>query len=153
MIIQHERFIIEANDLENAGYVSSHIKKMLKAHNVNKAIIKKVAIATYEAEINVVIHSYGGECRCSFHHNRIHVVFIDRGPGIPDINQAMKEGYSTASTQAINYGFGAGMGLSNIRKASDEFKLDSSPQGTILDIVIYLELGESNESNGTNSNN
>ncbi len=153
MIIQHERFVIEANDLENAGYVSSHIKKLLKSHEVNKAIIKRVAIATYEAEINVVIHSYGGECRCSLHHNRIHIVFIDRGPGIPDINQAMKEGYSTASMQAINYGFGAGMGLSNIRKASDEFKLDSSPQGTILDIVIYLELGENNESITTNGNN
>lgn len=147
MIIQHDRFVIEANDLENAGYVSSYIKKMLQAHGVTKPIIKRVAIATYEAEINVVIHSYGGECRCSLHHNRIHVVFIDRGPGIIDVNRAMIEGYSTASSQAINYGFGAGMGLSNIKKASDEFKLESSPQGTNLDIVIYLEIGEINGSN------
>ena len=140
MIIQHERFVIEANDLENAGYVSSHIKKMLVSRNIPKAIIKRVAIATYEAEINVVIHSYGGECRCSLHHNRLHIVFIDRGPGIPDVDIAMTEGYSTASGNAITYGFGAGMGLSNIKKASDLFSLTSSPQGTNLDITIYMEV-------------
>lgn len=139
MIIQHERFLIEANDLENAGYVSSHIKKLLTSRNVSKRIIKKVAIATYEAEINVVIHSYGGECRISLHDNRIHVVFMDRGPGIPDVDKAMIEGYSTASKDAINYGFGAGMGLSNIKQASDVFSLVSNPQGTILDITVFLE--------------
>ena len=140
MIIQHERFIIEANDLENAGFASSRIKKLLVHKKIPKPIIKKVAVATYEAEINVVIHSYGGECRYSLHHNRIHIVFIDRGPGIPDVEKAMIEGYSTASSNAINYGFGAGMGLSNIKKASDLFSITSSPQGTTLDITIFMEV-------------
>lgn len=139
MIIHHEHFVIEANDLENAGYVSSHIKKFLLARNTPKVIIKRVAIATYEAEINVVIHSYGGECMFSLHTNRIHVVFRDRGPGINDIAQAMVEGYSTANVQATNYGFGAGMGLANIQRACDEFTINSSPLGTTLDITIYLE--------------
>lgn len=126
-------------DLENAGLVSSHIKKSLKAMNVSKPVIKRVAIATYEAEINVVIHSYGGTCVYSIHHDRIHVIFSDFGPGIECIARAMTEGYSTANSQARNHGFGAGMGLSNIKQAVDEFSLNSSNQGTKLDLTIYFE--------------
>lgn len=131
-----KEFPIEAMDLENAGSVSSYIKKALISKNISKSVIKRVSIAVYEAEINVVIHSYGGVCKYTIDDECIHVIFEDIGPGIPDIEQAFKPGYSTANVQAINYGFGAGMGLINIRNASDDFHISSSPKGTILDITI-----------------
>lgn len=134
--MEAKEFPIEAMDLENAGIVSSSIKKALICKNISKSVIKRVSIAVYEAEINVVIHSYGGVCRYTMDDTCIHVVFEDTGPGIPDIEQAFKPGYSTANAQAINYGFGAGMGLINIRNASDDFHISSSPKGTTLDIII-----------------
>lgn len=130
------KFTIESMDLENAGNVSSHIKKTLIDQGIPKNIIKRVSIAVYEAEINVVIHSYGGTCTYYIDDDKIRVVFEDTGPGIPDIEQAIQPGFSTANTQAIYYGFGAGMGLMNIKNASDVFNLTSSPKGTILDIAI-----------------
>ena len=130
------KFTIEAMDLENAGSVSSNIKKTLIGKNIPKHIIKRVSIAVYEAEINVVIHSYGGTCTYFIDDDKIRVVFEDTGPGIEDIEQAIQPGFSTANTQAIYYGFGAGMGLMNIKNASDIFNLTSSPKGTILDITI-----------------
>ncbi len=130
------KFQIEAMDLENAGNVSSFIKKTLINKGIAKNIIKRVSIAVYEAEINVVIHSYGGWCTYMIDDDKIRVVFEDTGPGIEDIEQAIQPGFSTANTQAIYYGFGAGMGLMNIKNASDTFNLTSSPKGTILDIVI-----------------
>lgn len=130
---------IESMDLENAGTVSSIIKKTLIFENIDKPIIKRVSIAVYEAEINVVIHSYGGVCKYLIDDKKIKVTFKDTGPGIPDIEQAIQPGFSTANPQAIYYGFGAGMGLMNIKNASDEFNITSSPQGTTLDIVIYLD--------------
>jgi anti-sigma regulatory factor (ser/thr protein kinase) len=131
-----KEFPIEAMDLENAGSVSSYIKKALISKNISKSVIKRISIAVYEAEINVVIHSYGGVCKYTIDDECIHVIFEDTGPGIPDIEQAFKPGYSTANAQAINYGFGAGMGLINIQNASDDFHISSSPKGTILDITI-----------------
>lgn len=130
------KFTIEAMDLENAGNVSSFIKKTLINKGISKQIIKRVSIAVYEAEINVVIHSYGGTCSYYIDDEKIRVVFEDTGPGIVDIEQAIQPGFSTANNQAIYYGFGAGMGLMNIKNASDIFNLTSSPDGTILDITI-----------------
>lgn len=130
---------IEAMDLENAGRVSSVIKKTLIFESIDKAIIKRVSIAVYEAEINVVIHSYGGICSYVIDDEKIKVTFKDRGPGIPDIEQAIQPGFSTANSQAIYYGFGAGMGLMNIKNASDEFNISSSSEGTTLEIVINFD--------------
>ena len=132
-------FKIEAMELESAGNVSSHIKKTLIENGVSKAIIKRVSIAVYEAEINVVIHSYGGTCEYMIDDKKIRVIFKDTGPGIADIEQAIQPGYSTANNQAIYYGFGAGRGLMNIRNASDIFDLKSSPSGTTLDITINFD--------------
>lgn len=129
---------IESMDLDNAGTVSSIIKKTLILENIQKHIVKRVSIAVYEAEINVVIHSYGGKCKYVIDDNKIKVTFEDTGPGIVDIEQAIQPGFSTANPQAIYYGFGAGMGLMNIKNASDEFNIISSPNGTTLDIVIYF---------------
>ena len=130
------RFSIEAMDLENAGIASSTIKKALIQKGISKPLIKRVSIAVYEAEINVVIHSYGGVCTYTIDDDRIKVIFLDSGPGIPDIEQALQPGYSTANQQAKCYGFGAGMGLMNIKNSSDEFNITSSPKGTTLEIIV-----------------
>ena len=132
------KFVIESMDLDNAGNASSTIKNMLTEAGVSKSIIKRVSIAIYEAEINVVIHSYGGTCTYYIDDEKIRVVFEDTGPGIEDIEQALEPGFSTANNQAITYGFGAGMGLMNIKNASDEFDITSSHLGTTLDIKIYF---------------
>lgn len=130
------RFSIEAMDLENAGIASSTIKKALIQKGISKPLIKRVSIAVYEAEINVVIHSYGGVCTYTIDDDRIKVIFEDSGPGISDIEQALQPGYSTANQQAKCYGFGAGMGLMNIKNSSDEFNITSSPKGTTLEIIV-----------------
>ena len=130
------RFSIEAMDLENAGIASSTIKKALIQKGISKPLIKRVSIAVYEAEINVVIHSYGGVCTYTIDDDKIKVIFEDSGPGIPDIEQALQPGYSTAHQQAKCYGFGAGMGLMNIKNSSDEFNITSSPKGTTLEIIV-----------------
>lgn len=124
-------------NLEGAGYISSYVKKKLVNLNIDKSLIRRVVVATYEAEINVTIHSFGGECDFTIYNDHIYVVFKDTGPGIEDIDQAMVAGYSTASKDAISYGFGAGMGLLNIKNACDEFKITSSKEGTIVEIIIY----------------
>ena len=130
------RFSIEAMDLENAGIASSTIKKALIQKGISKPLIKRVSIAVYEAEINVVIHSYGGVCTYTIDDDKIKVIFEDSGPGILDIEQALQPGYSTANQQAKCYGFGAGMGLMNIKNSSDEFNITSSPKGTTLEIIV-----------------
>lgn len=130
------KFSIEAMELENAGNVSSTIKKALIEQGVPKPIIKRVSIAVYEAEINVVIHSYGGVCTYTIDDDKIKVIFEDSGPGIPDIEQALQPGFSTANQQAKCYGFGAGMGLMNIKNSCDVFNITSSPKGTKLEINV-----------------
>lgn len=128
---------IKRMNLEDAGYISSYVKNKLVNLNIDKTIIRRVVVATYEAEINVTIHSFGGECDFEIYNDHIYVVFKDTGPGIEDIEQAMVAGYSTASKDAISYGFGAGMGLLNIKNACDEFRISSSKEGTIVEIIIY----------------
>lgn len=136
-IFTRRGLMISRMNLEDAGYISSYIKKKLVNLNIDKSLIRRVVVATYEAEINVTIHSYGGECDFIIYNDRIYVVFRDTGPGIEDIDQAMVAGYSTASKDAISYGFGAGMGLLNIKNACDDFKISSSKAGTIVEITIY----------------
>ena len=125
-------------DLDNAGYISSKIKKMLNERNIDRGIIRRVAIASYEAEINVVIHSYGGYCNVIFDDDQLKIEFIDCGPGIESIENAMKEGWSTASKQDRENGFGAGMGFPNMKKASDKLDVVSSSSGTT--VTIYFKL-------------
>lgn len=136
LIFTRKGLNITRMNLEDAGYISSYIKKKLVNLNIPKADIRRVAIATYEAEINVTIHSYGGCCDFSIYNDHIYIKFTDTGPGIIDIDQAMVAGYSTASKDAISYGFGAGMGLMNIKNACDEFAISSSNAGTIVEITI-----------------
>lgn len=131
---------VDGSDFTLAGRTSSEMKKRLKQLGLNPNIIRRVAIAMYEAEINMVIHADGGTIDAEVTPEAITLVFADRGPGIADIEKAMQEGYSTASHEVRELGFGAGMGLPNIKKNSDEMKIESTVgQGTTITIVIRME--------------
>ncbi len=132
-------FQIEPGNMEKAGSVSSFIKKKLKENNISKKLIRRVSIATYEAEINVVIHSYGGTAFFELKDNLINITFFDRGPGIINIDKAMQAGYTTANKKARENGFGAGMGLPNINSVVDEIYIKSSESGTTLNIKFYIK--------------
>jgi len=126
------RYNIVKDDFINAGKVSSQIKQLLKQLGIEADILRNIAIACYEAEINTVIHSSGGEAVLSIEPDYIQLEFIDVGPGISDIEKALMPGFSTASEVARSYGFGAGMGLANIKRVSDGFDITSNSTGTHL---------------------
>lgn len=119
------RFDIKAGDFSNAGKASSEIKKMLKRINIDTQVIKRIVVAVYEAEVNVVAHSVGGVIKTSICNNEIRTVVTDFGPGIKNISEAMQEGFSTASKKVREMGFGAGMGLPNIKRNTDNFHIES----------------------------
>jgi CBS domain-containing protein len=126
-------------DFELAGRASTEIKKALKQRSIDPAIIRRVAIASYELEINQVVHSLGGTIGCSIQPDRVIITAADRGPGIEDVNLALKEGYSTANEWIQSLGFGAGMGLANTKRVSDEFMIESTPGvGTTVRSTIYI---------------
>jgi CBS domain-containing protein len=126
-------------DFELAGRASTEIKKALKQRNIDPKIIRRVAIASYELEINQVVHSNGGNIRCTIQPDKVVIVAADSGPGIADVNLALQEGWSTANEWIRSLGFGAGMGLANTKRVSDEFSLDSSPgAGTTVRSVVFI---------------
>lgn len=127
------------DDFDRAGEASSNIKKILRQLGIDAAIIRRVAIATYEAEINIVIHSLGGAIELEIDPASIRITAQDRGPGIANIELAMQEGYSTASDKVREMGFGAGMGLPNMKKCADQFNVESEVgKGTTISIVMYM---------------
>lgn len=128
---------VEGGDFTQAGYASSQIKKTLKQLNVDPSVIKRVVIALYEAEVNIVAHAYRGVIYAHIEGSGIRLRLEDEGPGIPDIGMAMTPGFSTASQAVREMGFGAGMGLPNISENADDFKLESVVgKGTTLYIDI-----------------
>lgn len=130
---------INGDDFSAAGEASSAVKKVLAQLSVNPAVIRRVAIAMYEAEINTVIHGNGGCADVEISPKQIVVVFKDNGPGIPDIDLAMKEGYSTATTEIREMGFGAGMGLPNMKKYTDELNIQSTVgKGTTVTMTVNI---------------
>jgi len=130
-------FEVCGDDFSRAGEASGAIKKTLKDLGFRPEVIRRVAIATYEAEINMVIHASGGAITAIISPELISVEFADRGPGIPDISLAMQEGWSTASDEVRNLGFGAGMGLPNINKNVDDFDIKTQEGvGTTLKIGV-----------------
>ena len=130
---------IDGADYTVAGQASSSIKKILKQLGVNPDIIRKAAISMYEGEINTVIHGKGGAADVLIAPDKIIITFTDNGPGIKDIEKAMQEGFSTASDEARELGFGAGMGLPNMKKYSDELNITSEiGKGTTVEIIINL---------------
>jgi len=136
--IYNKEYKIEKHDIANAGTIASLTKRELKRRGLTRDFVKKVTIGIYEAEINVVIHSYGGVVTIQIDDKEIEIIFTDVGPGIESIDNAMSEGFSTASSYAIENGFGAGMGLPNIKAVSDEMELTSSEEGTRLYIKFYI---------------
>ncbi len=132
-------FKVEGGDFTQAGYASSQVKKALKQINVNPVIVKRVVVALYEAEVNIVAHAHRGDIFVDIEPEQVHIKLVDEGPGIPDIAQAMQKGYSTASAKVREMGFGAGMGLPNISDNADKFNITSEVgKGTTLDISITL---------------
>ncbi len=116
---------IPTMDLTVAGEASSHIKKILRQIGIDAGIIRRVAIATYEAEINIAIHSLGGSLTLMISTDWVKIIAEDIGPGIENIELAMQKGYSTATSEIRELGFGAGMGLPNMQKCADDFQISS----------------------------
>jgi len=135
----HFNFEVEGGNFSKAGSASSEIKKILNQLNVDYRIIKRIVVALYEAEVNVVAHAYRGWIDANIDTDKIQLTLTDEGPGIPDIKKAMKPGFSTASAKVREMGFGAGMGLPNIRKNVDEFDLKSEVgKGTKLEFTVFI---------------
>jgi len=136
----HFEFNIEGGNFTRAGLASSEIKKMLKQLNVDLGIIKRTVVASYEAEVNVVAHAYSGTAYVDLDEEKVVIKFVDEGPGIPDIEMAMKEGFSTASSTVREMGFGAGMGLPNMKKNADDLKISSEVgKGTEVQITMFFK--------------
>lgn len=128
---------VDGEEFLNAGEASSQVKKTLKQLGIPTDIIRKIAIAMYEAEINMVIHANGGVVDAEILADSIRVCLKDTGPGIADIDLAMKEGYSTANEKARELGFGAGMGLPNMKRFTDDMKITSAlGEGTTVELTV-----------------
>lgn len=131
------KFDVSGENFSSAGSASDEVKRYLKQLGIPPADIRRVAIAMYEGEINMVIHAGGGEAAVQISVDEIHIVLADHGKGIEDIELAMKPGYSTAPDDVRALGFGAGMGLPNMKKYADEFHLSSTVGvGTTVDMTI-----------------
>lgn len=136
----HFEYKVDGGDFTRAGYASSQVKRSLKQLNVDPKVIKRVVVALYEGEVNIVAHAYSGIIQIYIDTERIRMILSDKGPGIANIEQAMQMGYSTATPEVREMGFGAGMGLPNIKKNSDEFKIESEVGvGTKLEIVVHIK--------------
>jgi serine/threonine-protein kinase RsbT len=134
------RHKISGGDFARAGTVASAVKKILRQLNIDHSVSKRIVIALYEGEVNVVAHAYSGIIDVDIDEEKIKTKITDIGPGITDIEKAMEEGYSTATPQVREMGFGAGMGLANMKKNSDAMKISSIPgEGTTVELVNYIK--------------
>jgi len=134
------RHKIAGGDFSKAGNVASSVKKILRELNIDHTISKRIVIALYEGEVNVVAHAYSGIIEIEIDEEKVKITISDKGPGIADVEQAMKEGFSTATPQVREMGFGAGMGLSNMKKNSDSMKISSTPgEGTIVELITNIK--------------
>jgi len=132
-------FKLGAKDFVNAGNAAAKVKVALKQLGVDHKILRRTAIAAYEAEINITAHSKGGRITSSYYPDCVHLVFDDDGPGMKDIEQSISPGYSTADELVREMGFGAGMGLPNIKKNCDILHIISEEgKNTFLEILIYF---------------
>lgn len=134
-----KKYVISGDDFTAAGEASSNFKGILKKLGIPSETIRKVSIAMYEAEINTIIHGGGGECEAEILEDKIRVTFSDHGPGIANLDLAMQEGYSTASDEIREMGFGAGMGLPNMKRYTDDMQIETAVgKGTILTLIVNL---------------
>ena len=132
-------FVVDGEDFTSAGQASVQVKKNLRRLGISPEIIRKISIAMYEGEINMVIHADGGEAEVLVYEDRIVMILTDRGPGIADVEKAMQEGYSTAPDNVRSLGFGAGMGLPNMKRYTDDMKIESVVgEGTTITMTVLL---------------
>ncbi len=134
-----ERFVIEGNDFEHGGEAAAEVKAIMRDLGLGPPVIRRLSIANFEAEMNVIMYAERGVLEFSVLADRVVVTVKDKGAGIEDIELAMREGYSTATAEMRARGFGAGMGLPNIRRNTDFFEIESTPgSGTTLRYGVFL---------------
>ena len=138
-VLIREVYPITAGAYETAGEASASIKRKLKQLGVDSTVLRRISVASYEVELNLVIHSMGGTLTLTMDPEQITLISKDVGPGIPDIDRAMTEGYSTANEEARSLGFGAGMGLPNMKRNASTFEIQSQP-GVGTNIVMGFKL-------------
>ncbi len=138
-ILLREVYPISAGAYETAGEASASIKRKLKQLGIDSGVLRRISVASYEVELNLVIHSMGGTLTLAVDPEQIMLISKDVGPGIPDITRAMTEGYSTANEEARSLGFGAGMGLPNMKRNASTFDIQSQP-GVGTSIVMGFKL-------------
>lgn len=132
-------FDVDGENFASAGEASETVKMRLKQLGINPQIIRRVSISMYEAEINMVIHAKGGEADVEIYGDRIELTLTDKGPGIPDVELAMQDGYSTAPDYVRSLGFGAGMGFPNMKKYSDTLNVETEVgKGTVVRMTIFF---------------
>lgn len=130
---------VDPDDFKVAGEASGAVKKVLKQLGFAPDVIRRVAVAMYECEINMVIHANGGYIDVEITPEKIRMIHTDKGPGIKDIDKAMQEGYSTADDKVRELGFGAGMGLPNMKRYTDDMKITTKiGVGTIVDMTVFV---------------
>ena len=139
MTIIKETYPVAAGDMVAAGDVSARIKRKMKQIGISPAVVRRVSVGTYEAEINLVIHSLGGRIDFTIDPENVIIRVVDQGPGIADLEKAMTEGWSTASNEVRNMGFGAGMGLPNMKRNADDFSIESTVGvGTDITMIFHI---------------
>lgn len=139
-LISRFEYNIEKGDYDRAGVVSAIIKRKLKDLSFSKELIRRVAVVSYEAELNIIIHSLGGKLLFDIYSDKVVISTEDKGPGIADIELALTPGYSTAEEEAQILGFGAGMGLPNMKKNSDIFNIESTyGLGTKISMTVFVK--------------
>lgn len=132
-------FDVDGTDFTSAGQASANVKRSLRQLGLAPDVIRQVSIAMYEGEINMVIHAGGGEADVTVYEDKIEIVLTDHGPGIKDVELAMQEGYSTATDTVRSLGFGAGMGLPNMKRYTDEMYIDTEVgKGTTIKMYVNL---------------
>ncbi|MDO4870017.1 MAG: ATP-binding protein [Bacillota bacterium] len=135
-----QHYIIDDSNFDMAGEASSDVKRTLTKLGVAPPVVKRVAIAMYEAEINAFIHGGGGEATVDIDNERVYIVIKDQGKGIPDLELAMQEGWSTADENVRKMGFGAGMGLPNIKNNTDDLQIITAPgEGTEVRMTVKMQ--------------
>ena len=134
-----DTYEVRTADYQTAGDASAAIKRKLKQLGIDSKILRRIAVASYEVELNMIIHSLGGTLTMEMTPAEIKLISKDVGPGIPNIDKALQEGYSTASEEARTLGFGAGMGLPNMRRNADGFHIESEMgKGTLIEMCFSL---------------
>ena len=138
--LYRDSYDVQASAYESAGDASASIKRKLKQIGIDSTILRRIAVASYEAELNLIIHSMGGQLTVEMSPEKIVLISRDVGPGIADIGKAMQEGFSTASEQARDLGFGAGMGLPNMKRNADGFEIESElGKGTRIQMAFRVK--------------